>query len=219
MYANSANGFEQVDIQTAGEQNRSNKRIYENSFKSFRTLIHTINCWHADKSRSTLFHSFSSCRLGSPVTEPKWEIRHSKCFATDRFQAILFRARSAMKQRKENSNDTTRPNWHFRFCAARFLSIFFFFLSLSNLVLVARCAFIVITAMSCLFRRGVRRKVKSVTFVLSHGSDGHARAVFLFYTFVSFFLPFCATALYVIKGSRRMRERHYHPILSFLNTV
>lgn len=24
-----------------------------------------------------------------------------------------------MKQRKENSNDTTRPNWHFRFRAAR----------------------------------------------------------------------------------------------------
>lgn len=41
-------------------------------------------------------------------------------FATDRFQAILVRARSAMKQRKENSNDTTRPNWHFR-------SFFFFF--------------------------------------------------------------------------------------------
>lgn len=188
MYANSANGFEQVDIQTAGEQNRSNKRIYENSFKSFRTLIHTINCWHADKSRSTLFHSFSSCRLGSPVTEPKWEIRHSKCFATDRFQAILFRARSAMKQRKENSNDTTRPNWHFRFCAARFLSIFFF---LSFFVESrSRCTLRVYCNNSNVLPLPARREAKSEKRdIRSLSRKRRARSRCLSFLYFCFFFP------------------------------
>lgn len=134
--------------------------------------------------RSTLFHSFRKQSPGFGIKE----IRHV-CFATDRFQAILVRARSAMKQRKENSNDTTRPNWHFRF--------FFFFLMLR----VSFRIFSLHARLSRLTRLPlfVKRKVKSVTFVLSHESDGHARVLPFSFFFATTYVTF-----------RRIRENHYH---------
>lgn len=135
-------------------------------------LIYTVY-WHESKLARHYSISFQAVENKSR----RFKVRNStfECFATDRFQAILFRARLAMKQRKENSNDTTRPNWHFRFFTLRvFLESGF------------RCA-LRVYCNSTSSLSDVKRKMKSVTFVLSHESDGHARAIFLFF-FLSFLL-------------------------------
>lgn len=81
------------------------------------------------------------------MRSPKWEIRHSSASRRIASRRFYSARPSAMKQRKENSNDTTRPNWHFPFSfPLRVFSFFFFFFCfLSNLVLVARCARLLLT--------------------------------------------------------------------------
>jgi len=125
-------------------------------------------------SRSTLFHSFQiveskSRRYGVKVRNSTFE-----CFATDRFQAILFRARPAMKQRKENSNDTTRPNWHFRFLRCAFFS---------NLGLVLHVARLLYSTFLPLWRKAKseKRDIRS----LSRKRRARSRCLFFL-----FFFPF-----------------------------
>lgn len=140
--------------------------------------------------------------------------------ATDRFQAILFRATISNEAKKGEQQRHNSPQLTLSvfFSAARF---FFFFFSLESRSRCTLRAFIVnnTSRVSC----DAKRKVKSVTFVLSHDKRRARSRCLSFLLFSFFFLSFPSPLRHRVRHWRRipeeMRERHYRPTLFVLNTL